>query len=508
MSEFESNAAERAAEIERRCDIDIDTAREEAAWYSILNVLSLSLGSGMGIPLDQDETNSVFGGVGLCPAELPISNPAPLKAVYKDGDPHLTKQFEQRNFDTWRWSPDSFSRTLVPQAQGWTIVAETECAKWFGIPRSDEAISWDLHKEWTTNSLLLCALARKQCDFAFENLRDERGLFVMAAEQGSIRITDAQTNLEDQMCMLWAAADVASLAGGSDPMFADLNVQRRFLDRADDLFQAVADNKDDLLDASADQVLAQSIAICALVWYASCTQAQDLKARALWLLREFADNLVKAEDRSEMVGNTLVEAAAALRALADAFRVTRLRTYAESAARIFNFIESQWWRLPGVYSQAPMSNEYTYNVDDIGIITGALNASHLFLGERVNGGIAGLRTRLFFCNAVNLSGLQMSMPSPDFLPNWLQQREPSEHFRYGNLPLPSQIGIAPVFAGEVGYDPKADTWSRRMIFDAPAAMHTCCEFLWLNRDAVNGFPEIRLEEAPLAVRQAAGMEAG
>jgi hypothetical protein len=45
-----------------------------------------------------------------------------------------------------------------------------------------------------------------------------------------------------------------------------------------------------------------------------------------------------------------------------------------------------------------------------------------------------------------------------------------------------------------------------MIFDTPAAMHACCELLWLNREAVNGFPELRLEEAPLAVRQAAGVE--
>ncbi len=117
--------------------------------------------------------------------------------------------------------------------------------------------------------------------------------------------------------------------------------------------------------------------------------------------------------------------------------------------------------------------------------------------------------RLFFCKAVNISGLQMSMLSPDFMPEWLQQREPSIHFRHSAVPLPSQaggdFGIAPVFAGEVAYDPQSDTWSREMVFDAPAAMHACCELLWLNHEAINGFPELRLAEAPIAVRRAAGV---
>ena len=511
MAEREVEEAAMAAERETGCDIDINAAKEEATWYSIMNVIALSLGSGMGIPLDQAELDDMLGRIGVGRDELPLRNPLPLRAIFKSGDPKLTKPFEQRDLDTWRWSPDSFDRMLVPQAQGWAIIAETECAKWFGIPQSAESVSEDLRKEWKTHGMLLCALARKQCDFAFDNLRNDRGLFVIASEPGSMNVTEPGSNLEDHACMLWACSDVASLAGQSDSMCADTEARGRFLDLADDLFRAMADNKDSLLEASLNRVLAQSVAVPALAWYASVTEAQDLRARCLWLLREFADNLVKAQDASEMVGDTLVDAAAALRALTEAFRVTRLRTYAETATRIFNFIESQWWKLPGVYSQTPLSAEYTYNADDIGIITGALNSSRLFLRDRVNGVLSELRMRLFFCKAVNMSGLQMSMPSPDFMPVWLQEREPSVHFRHGSIPLPSQaggdFGVAPVLAGEVAYDPQSDTWSRRMIFDAPAAMHACCELLWVNHEAVNGFPEIRLEEAPIAVRRAAGIEA-
>ncbi|HUV04056.1 MAG TPA: hypothetical protein VMX94_02995 [Armatimonadota bacterium] len=510
MEEPEVEEAAMAARGETGCDIDINAAKEEAAWYSIVNVLALNLGSGMGIPLEQNEMNSLLGKISTEWEDLPLRNPLPLKAIFKSGDPHLLKPFEQRNLGTWRWSPDSFDRTLSPQSHGWAVIAGTECAKWFGIPQSAEAVSEDLRREWRINGMLLCALARKQCDFAFDNLRNGRGLFVTAAEPGTARVTEAAANLEDQACMLWACSDSASLAGQAGSMCADADARRRYLNLADDLFQALADNKDSLLATSLGKALAQSVAIPALVWYASVTKAQDLKARCLWLLREFADNLVRAQDANEMVGDTVVDAAAALRALTEAFRVTRLRTYAETATKIFNFIESQWWKLPGVYSQTPLSTEYTYNADDVGIICGALDAGRLFLKDRVDRDLAELRMRIFFCKAVNISGLQMSMPSPDFMPVWLQEREPAIHFRHGSVPLPSEadgdFGIAPVFAGEAAYDPQSDTWSRRMIFDAPAAMHACCEFLWLNREAVNGFPEIVLEGAPLRVRRAAGAE--
>ena len=510
MEEPEVQEAIMAAQGETGCDIDINVAKEEATWYSIMNVLALNLGSGMGIPLDRSEITPLLDRIGADWDGLPLRNPMPLKAIFKSGDPHLLKPFEQRNLDTWRWPPDSFDRTLAPQSHGWAIIAETECAKWFGIPQSAEVVPEDLRREWRINGMLLCALARKQCDFAFDNLRNDLGLFVTASESGSMRVTEPATNLEDQACMLWACSDLVSLAGQADSMCADMDARRRYLGLADDLFHAVADNKDLLLATSPSKEFAQSIAIPALVWYASVTEAQDLKAGCLRLLREFADNLVKAQDANEMVGDTLVDAAAALRALTEAFRVTRLRTYAETATKIFNFIESQWWKLPGVYSQTPLSSEYTYNADDVGIITGALNASRLFLKDRVDRDLAELRMRIFFCKAVNISGLQMSMPSPDFMPEWLQEREPTIHFRHGAVLLPSEadgdFGIAPVFAGEVAYDPQSDTWSRRMIFDAPAAMHACCEFLWLNREAVNGFPEIVLEGAPLRVRRAAGTE--
>ena len=89
----------------------------------------------------------------------------------------------------------------------------------------------------------------------------------------------------------------------------------------------------------------------------------------------------------------------------------------------------------------------------------------------------------------------------------LRRLVPSAHFRYGSIALPSEadgeFGTAPVLAAEVGYDPQTQTWSRRMLFDVPAAMHACCELLWMNSEAINGFPDVRLEHSPAAVQQAA-----
>jgi hypothetical protein len=344
-------------------------------------------------------------------------------------------------------------------------------------------------------------MARRQCDFAFDNLRNKRRLFFPA--------TNEPANLQDQACLLWACSDLGNLLNDRDrfPLFADPDAAKHFMDMADDLFLLIADDRDSLISASPNPILAQALAVRAMAWYAASTEAQDLQAQSLWLLREFADNLVCALERSETVGDTLVDAAASLTALIDAFRVTKSKTYADAAKRIFDFIESQWWELSGTYSPTPLANEYTYNADDIGIILGSLNASRLFLGDRINRDLAELRLRVFFCEAVNLSGLQMSMPEMDYPPEWLQKREPSSHFRFASIPLPPEAGIAPVLAAEVSYDPHSDSWSRRAIFDTPAAMHACCELLWIDHEAVSGFPEILLEQAPLAVRQAAGIEA-
>ncbi|HEY3297171.1 MAG TPA: hypothetical protein VGK34_00835 [Armatimonadota bacterium] len=509
MDDFYVDDAARGMDLDNRCNIDMNTAREEASWYSIMNVIALAFGSGMGLPIEPSEVNSILNRLGLTMSDLPMKNPSMIQAYFKNGDPHLTKKFEQKNLDSWRWSPDSFDKEFTPQAQGWSIIAQCEAAKWFDIPEKQTAISVELREEWMSDGLLLAAIAERQCAFAYDNLRDQRGLFVTAAEPGSIKVTNPETNLTDQVCMLWAACDVASLTSRQDTAYYDEDAWKSCMASADSLFEAITMHKDSLLDASMNKVQARSISIPALIWYASLTETQDLKAQSLWLVREFADYLVRAQDNNEMVGNTIVDAAAALRALVDAFRITRLRTYADAAVNIFNFIESQWWKSPGMYSQSPTSSEYTFNADDIGTILGALNVSRLFLKERVNGRLAELRMRIFFCNAVDLSGLQMSTPSMDFLPEWLQQREPAIHFRHPAIPLPQDAGgiygVAPVFAGEVGFDPQQDVWSRRMIFDVSAAMHAACEFIWLNHEAIDGFPEISLEKATVSVRQAVGI---
>lgn len=512
MEDRQIEEAKKAVDMELGCDIELDAAQEQATWYSMMNVIALSLGSGMGVPFNEAQSKELLSWSGINWDDLPLKNPAPLMGIFKSGDPHITKEFDLWNLDTWRWSPDSFDRTLVPQAQGWTMIAETEVAKWFGLSQNNEGMPDDLKKQWKTYGMLLWTMARKQCDFAFGNLQNDKGLFCTAVNPSDMSIIEQGTDLADQACMLWACSDIAALSADSNTMFANDTSRKCFMDFADSLFQAILDNKNDLLKSSVNPALAQSIAVPALVWYASTTEAQDLKARCFWLMREFADNLVKAQDQNEMVGTTLVDAAAALAALIEAFRVTRLRTYADTATKIFNFIESQWYVRDGLYPPNPMASEYTYNADDIGIILAALNASRLFLGDRIDRELADLRTRVFFCRAVNTSGLQMSMPSPSFMPEWLRQREPDNHFRYASLPMirqaGGQFGIAPVLAGEIGYNPQKLTWSRRVLFDAPADMHACCRMLWINNDAVNGFPEVRLEHSPMAVQQAAYQPAG
>lgn len=503
MSDRDFQDMESISDSEMKDSVDLNTAQEEALWYSVANVLALSLGSGMGIPAE-----GVYAS-GKEVGDSSLKNPMLMRAFFKNGDPHLTRKFGQHDLETWRWSSESFDTQLTPQAQGWSIIAQAECAKWFAMTESTESLPMDFRQDWLKNSLLLWSSAREQCDFAFDNLRNDQGFFALAAEPGSVVISDSGANIEDQACMLWAVCDLAGIARRSGSVLEDSDFMSKSLDRADQLFHLIMKNRSYLLDSSVDRIKALAVMVSALVWYSSVTMNDDYKAGALRLLRAYADDLVKEQEKNEAVGADLVDASAALCALVDAFRVTKLKTYAQSAVRISDFMESQWQKIPGIYFQTPLAKEITYNIDDIGTILGALNRSRLFLKGRVNRELVELRISQFFSDAVNLSGLQMSMPSLDFLPDWIQEREPSAHFRSDLIPLPSQaggdFGIAPVFAGEVGYDPQSDTWSRRMTFETQAAMRACCEFIWLNRDLVNGFPEVDLEQSPTWVREAAGV---
>jgi len=493
-------------EFERaRCDIGLSAACEQATWYSLMNVIALCLGSGAGIPFEEEELRGILDWTGIGWSDLRLASPLPLKAVFRSGDPLLMRDFDQCDLGTWRWSPDTFDRTLVPQAQGWTVIAEIECAKWLGFAGHSEATAGEPCAWWRALGTLLWATARGQLDFAWKNMRDDRGLFVAATDSATLKPTDPSNDLADQACMLWACSDAASLAGRDDSTYCSDNSRDELFHCADALFQAIAEHKKDLLRASSGKVRAESTTISALTWYASTTEARDLKARCFWILRDLADDLVKAQDANEMVGNTIMDAAAALRALIEAFRVTRLRTYAECATKIFAFIESQWSARDGVYSATPMASEITYNADDIGVILGALNASRLFLRDGIDRETAGERMLIFFHRTVNYAGLQMSMPGASFLPGWFREHEPVTHFRHDSIPLPTQaggrFGTAPVLAGELGYDPHMQVWSRRMIFDAPAAMRAVCEMLWMNSEAIPGFPEAKPEHPPTEIER-------
>lgn len=505
--DFDIDRLERGAEQETGCNLDISVVKEQATWYAVANTLALVFGSGMGLPLDDHQIAALCKSSGLSANQSPVVGAQPLKAVFRSADPSLAHGFDEQDWRSWRWIRDGFDRTLVPQAQGWTILQEIECAKWFSIPVGAQGIDESLQLEWEARAMMLSGLAQRQCEFTFENMRNDQGLFIRVADPDGMPI-DETTVLQDQMCMLWACSALSGLLGNSDrfSLFADADAAGPFTEMANRLFLDVSAHRRELFTTSVRPIVAGAVAVRALIWFASNTNAPHLRTSALQMLREFADGLVQAQDRQETVGDTVFDAGAALSALVDAYRVTKLRTYAETSTKVFDFIESQWWELAGTYSPTPLANEYTYNVEDIGAILGALNASRLYLHDRVERELAELRMRVFFCEAVNLSGLQMSMPDLTFLPEWLREREPSLHFRHGSIPLPSEVNAAPVLAGEVSYDPQSDTWSRRGVFDTSAAMRTCCEFMWMDDEAVNGFPQIHRGGARSDVRQVAPSE--
>ncbi len=123
---------------------------------------------------------------------------------------------------------------------------------------------------------------------------------------------------------------------------------------------------------------------------------------------------------------------------------------------------------------------------------GAINSLKLFAGDAVDQEKVGAIFAGFFESAVDLSGLQQSVPPKTVAKGPFEQRHPDIYYGYPGIPYPpmagGEYGIAPVFATEVRFDGAKWTVTDGK-FDSAGAMHAANEFIWFHNDEVNGFPQ-------------------
>lgn len=444
---------------------DATAAEEEGYWYSRYNLMSLSMQSGNGETFMPDmnlmmamvqavDANPNDGDTVMLPA-----NPQLISVAYAGGDPHFIQPPSPMDFATLRWAGGDTRVTM--EATAWTLVKELEWAKQFHVDSHFGTPADNFGAQGRFMGMVMALLPKMQ---------------FQAYLQNPARYTTSK------------AGDYALLIGLSDGIgvygAAQLpnSASNRYFDPTTaTMFSQVADQQfAKVIASNPHKVQDLSLGIQSLVWYAANTSNAANKALALSKIADWGRRLQhKQTENPTQLGS-------AIRGLIEVGRITGDTRFLDAAAARFNTLSADFNSTFGYFN-----DQKKYTIDDVGTLLGAINASRLFLGARIDQVQAAAVFAGFYEGTVNLSGLQISAPPVDQFKDPFEQAQPEINLRYPGLPFPADAGgaygIAPVFAASVKFS--AQGWKAdQSNFDTAGAMHTANEMIWFHNDEVNGFP--------------------
>ena len=468
-----------------------DDANEEGYWYSRYSMMTLTMQSGLGTTIPMDASfmtmmQQMMMAVGATPSDpvMPPSNPRLLRTIYASGNPHYATAPNQGDFATLAWVGGP--PVLTTEATAMTIAKEIEWAKLFH--RNEHFGRAQVDSFGSTQrfvGMLLATMPKMQ-------------LQAYLAARGDYRPSKV-----GDYAMLFALSDGAALYASSDqannqgpnaaaPVYPPEN---RYADPAAAAMfaQHAAELADRVLVSEPESVHELSMAIQAIVWYASTVSDIHQHSRLRGAIIRWGSQLRAAQATGPKAH------AYQVRGLIEVGRVTGLEPFMRSAADSFNAMVAGFDPVHGV-----LRGTRTLTIDDVGEIAGAFNAARLWLGTRIDQAAARTTFGAWWEGSVNLSGIEISSPavvdmkaSYELLdpPGRGSVNQPDLHYRYPKVPLPqyagSPNGIAPVFAASVTFGPEGWT-AEHDRFDTAGAMHAANEMIWFHSDEINGFPNVRL----------------
>lgn len=442
-------------------------AEEEGYWYSRYNLMSLSMQSGNGVTFMPDmnmmmamaqavDANPNDGDMVMMPA-----NPQLISVVYAGGNPHFAQVPNTMDFATLRWVGGDTRVTV--EATAWTITKELEWAKQFHVDSHFGTPVDTFGAQGRFMGMVMALLPKMQFQAYMQNPagyeRSKAGEYaLLTAFSDGIGVYSA-----------------VKLPNSASNRYYDPTTAGMFSMAADQQFAKV-------IASQPKKVQDFSLGIQSLVWYAANTSNSANKVIALNKIEEWG-RVLKGKNVDDPI-----QLGSAIRGLIEVGRITGDGRFLDAAATRFNTLSADFNSTYGYFN-----GQKKYQIDDVGTLLGAINASRLFLGTRINQDLASSIFAGFYEGVVNLSGLQMSAPAVNQFKDPFEQAEPEIYLRYPGLPLPANAGgahgIAPVFAASVKFDKNG--WKvDQSRFDTAGAMHTANEMIWFHNDEVNGFPVV------------------
>lgn len=356
----------------------------------------------------------------------PMGEMAIVGPVYAAGSPEFVRRPDYGDPATLRWNPDGFDRTLDPGAQAWTLLKIT--APEFHIQYHDLRIN-------KLVGLMMIPQAEDQARLLEDRLLTPDGAFAPRAPEGAF----GEPVPRDQVAVLWGVSSLSSAAASDrrdywHDAYRDMVDAERYRPLARRAFAAVR-----ALPPS--DPAGRALGVEALGRYALVTDGAD-REEALRMARDWARSL--AEDP----GSGLEDVALAVYGLIEAARLFDEPGLADRAAAAFRErLLPLWEEGAEVFRNEPGAERIVYTPFTVGAVVVALNALRWYGPDEVGREAEAMYPR-FFENAVVRSGLLRASPLPLVNPEYLA-KEPATSFAHPILPHPAEVGVAPVFAGEV-----------------------------------------------------------
>ena len=433
-----------------------ERAAEESFWYSLYNVESLLLHSGMGAPLGPEE----LARAGLAPSEL--SGLFPLVAPFRLGLPEFAVRPQADRPGTFRWQVRAADPTISLEALAFSVLVELGWAARLEQLLRSQSDSFALERE----ARLLRAMARAAAEFAERKLLRPDGLYHNALRWWrDLPLAEGPPPWRTQLAWLWALASLAP----QDP---------QALARADALYAALSRN----LPWEALSVPDTSLAIKALAGYLYALQRggapEERAAEVVRRIDALAERLAARPLPHSPDGLSLADLAAAVSGLLYAYQLTDEGRYRRAAEGAWKQLMRYWRDDLELFLAIPPESdgEIELHVEELAEL---LSAFHTMIyaaeSEEVREEARGLYARFF--EGLKRSGLQRA-------------EGPEAGGSYDGDPVPDVLdaGEPPVLIAAVRLDPGTQRWqvADRRFLTAPA-LHATLIWLWLGQFQGEGF---------------------
>lgn len=403
-----------------------------------------------------------------------LTNASPLTCVYRKAVPIYIHSKTSLGFDE-----SSFKKDIKPITNALMTLNLLELSNYYSNYKYSHKNKDSLEKAYST-------LAENQLQFYGENLRNSEGVFV---EKKNLSDThskgynliekDKKFSFTDQAFMM----NAYYLFGKYNK---DNPITKEYTNFSLQILDMFVDFNEALYNLSFDEC-------CRVLFALNLFYSYSKEKKCKSLIIDLSDFLINKFDEKDYYQHELESCCLLSLTLLDSFKHTNIITFKEKSDEIYNKLESLYDKDKGIFLKLTDKKEVKYTSLEIALYFLALLLHSKDTDDAVEykNMISTLYKKYFIS-----SGIVCSWPDAPTLDEIERYRGLSlkskdmldeSYFRMPDTPTPTSSGIAPVFAKNVHYSKKKDSFTRKKnSFDSEGNMFIYFLMIhYLKNDIVN-----------------------